>query len=150
MTTRSTEDQLKAITPLCDTLFDLSAKFIATSGNFLPHGGSMDMFGRVSLCAAVPEQDETDATEVLPLLHDGLRVETAKAGTDAVAVSESVFIGPDQTPAIKVLVEHRGGLCIAMYQTWRKRLLRAPALGEVQVVEAAAEVGRWSSGLMPA
>ncbi|MEO1364439.1 MAG: hypothetical protein AAFU86_11765 [Pseudomonadota bacterium] len=89
----------------------------------------------------------TDATEVLPLLHDGLRAETGKAATQAVAVSENVYIGPDQSPAIKVLVEHRDGLTLAMYQTFKKRLLRAPALGDVQVIEADPEVGGWSKAL---
>lgn len=143
----SPEEQFEEVKPLCEMLFDLSAMFIAKQGNFLPHGAVLDMYGKTAMTAAAPENDMTDATEVLPLLHDGLRAETGKAATQAVAVSENVYIGPDQSPAIKVLVEHRDGLTLAMYQTFKKRLLRAPALGDVQVIEADPEVGGWSKAL---
>ena len=139
--------QFEEVKELCETLFDLSATFIAKNGNFLPHGATLNMYGNVNLVAAAPEKEDTNAVEVLPLLHDGLRLETGKAETQAVAVSENVFIGPDQTPAITVLVEHREGLTLAMYQTFRKRILRAPVFGEVQVIPAEAEVGGWSAGL---
>lgn len=147
MTTKSEDEQFEEIKPLCETLFDLSRMLLTKNGNFLPHGAVLDMFGSTSMTAAAPGNEITNATEVLPLLHDGLRTETAKASTQAVAVSENVFIGPDQTPAIKVLVEHRDGLTFAMYMPFKKRTLRAPAFGEVQMIIADPEVGGWSKGL---
>ena len=137
------EEQLADVKPLIETLFDLSCDFVSKFGNFLPHGASLDQMGDVTLCAAAPENERTDATEVLPLLHEGLRAQTSKLDTLAVAVSESVFIGPDMTPAIKVLVEHRAGMTLAYYLPWKKRMLRKPTFGEMVIQEAEPEVGQW-------
>lgn len=145
MTEQSPDDQFEEIKPLAEALFDMSAMLVSKNGNFLPHGGTLSVTGDVAFVGAAPGEDDlTNSEEVLPLLHDSLRAETTKFTTRAVAVSESVFIGPDQTPAIKVLVEHRGGLTLAMYQTYAKRMLRGLKLGDVQMTEAAPEVGGWA------
>ena len=141
------EDQFLETTPLFETLFDLSSTFITKWGSFLPHGASLDRARQITLCAAAPENDMTNSTEVLPLLHDGLRKQTSEWSTVAVAVavavSESVFLGENRTPAIKVLVEHRDGMTVALYKTWRKRLLRGPVFDEMFTSDAAPEVGNW-------
>ncbi|MEP1696656.1 MAG: hypothetical protein ABJJ69_08980 [Paracoccaceae bacterium] len=137
------EDQFLETTPLFETMFDLSSSLIIKSGNFLPHGGYLNREGQISLCAAAPENDMTNSTEVLPLLHDGLRVQTSEWSTLAVAVSESVLLGENRTPAIKVLIEHRDGMTLALYKTWRKRLLRGPVFDDMFTNDAAPEVGNW-------
>jgi len=143
MTEQEQEEQFAEIRPLVETMFEISSSFVSMQGNFLPHGGFLDLGGKVNLCAAGPENDETDALEVLPLLHEGLRQQTSQWETSAIAVSESVFIGERMNPAIKVLIEHRNGLTLAFYQTWRKRFLRSPKMGEIKIHPADPEVGNW-------
>ncbi len=137
------EEQFLEATPLFEAIFDLSSAFVTKRGNFLPHGGYLDRTGQIALCSAAPENENTNSTEILPLLHDGLREQTSEWSTLAVAVSESVFLGENRTPAIKVLVEHRDGMTLALYKTWSKRLLRGPVFGEMFTSDAAPEVGNW-------
>ncbi|SDY62624.1 hypothetical protein SAMN05444004_102171 [Jannaschia faecimaris] len=142
-----TEEEKQTLTemhPLINALFDVSVEFVTKSGGFLPHGATLGAEGDVKLVGGMPANDMTTSEEVLPLLHEGLRQSTAVAATRAVAVSESVFIGANQEPAIKVLAEHRTGLTLALYMPWKKRLLRAPAFGEIQMVRAEPEVGHWA------
>ncbi|SFI92160.1 hypothetical protein [Jannaschia pohangensis] len=142
-----TEDETQSLSemePLIDALFDVSCDFVTKFGNFLPHGATLDSAGAVRLVGAMTENEMTNSEEVLPLLHDGLRQSTAQADTRAVGVSESVYIGAEREPAIKVLAEHRDGLTVALYMTWKKRLLRAPHFGETRMVRADPEVGHWA------
>ena len=135
--------QLDEIAPLVDSMFRMSEGFVTKFGSFLPHGAKLNGTGQVAIVAAAPENDVTNSEEVLPLLHEGLRQFSADWSTQAVAVSEHVFIGEAMEPAIKVLVEHRDGLTLAFYKTWKKRLLRKPLWGDIQMQEALPEVGGW-------
>lgn len=138
------DSQLAEMPDLVQTLLDLSSEFVENSGNFLPHGAFQTDNGQIELVAAVGQHGITNSEEVLPILHDGLRHYTAAPATRIVAVSESVFIGPKRTPAIKVLVEHRDGLTVAFYQTWTKRFLRGIEFGDPAIREADPEVGGWA------
>ncbi len=143
LTLGQAQAQLDAMNPMMEGLLEMSETFIKSSGNFLPHGAMLDTSGEINYVAAAPENDITDATEVLPLLHDGLRTLSAKAGTQAVAVCESVLIGDDLAPAIKVLVEHRDGFCAALYLPFKTRVLRGPTYGDPLLLPADPEVGGW-------
>ncbi len=140
----SPDQQSDEMTPLMEELFKLSEQFFIAYGSFLPHGAFLNDAGQVNLVGAAPEQGMANATEVLPMIHAGLRSVTAKATTRAVGVSESVFIGHNRTPAIKVLLEHRVGLTMALYKPWKKRFLRAPFFGAMDGQIAEPEVGGWT------
>lgn len=144
MTKATEEEQFEQIKPLAEAMFGISIELVTRNGNFLPHGGALSMTHSVSYIAGMPDNEITNSTEVLPLVHEALRQETAKFTIRAVAVSENVFIGKNRTPAIKVLIEHRDGLTIAMYQPFRKRFLRSPVFDDVQVISTEAEIGGWS------
>lgn len=148
MQDQDVEAQLDEIAPLVETMFELSMTFVEKVGNFLPHGASMNGMGQVALCGVAAEEDLTSAVEVLPMMHEALRACTAEYATRAIAVSESVFVGPNQTPAIKVLVEHREGLTMAFYMPWKKKLLRKPAFGDIQMQAAAPEIGEWKQAFV--
>ena len=65
-------------------------------------------------------------TEILPILHEGLRSVVAEHDSQAVAVCEWVSITPEggkPTEAVKVLLEHERGLTIAFYVPCRRRTL---------------------------
>lgn len=94
-------------------------------------------------------EDIASSTEVLPILHDGLRAAAADSATAAIAVCERVKITPEggsQTDAIKVLVEHARGLAVAFYLPCHKRLLRGWQFGEIMALPAKPEVGAWGDG----
>ena len=60
---------------IANELFRLSELFLKEQGNFLPHAAVLTGEGNVRLVAADPggSTDLVSSTEVLPLLHAGLR-----------------------------------------------------------------------------
>ena len=139
-------DELRPdIAALALPLFEVSQRFLKARSNFLPHGAVLTEDGNVNLVMAGPENDLTNSTEVLPLLHSSLR-RSAQMGVKALAVAENVTItlqGENQTDAIKVLVEHKRGLVVALYLPFKKRLLFGHQFGESFTVAATGEVNAW-------
>lgn len=74
--------------------FELSVTFLRRRGNFLPHGATLTEVGEISLVAAAPDsgRDLTNSTEVLPVLHDGLRKEARRILLKAIGVAENITI----------------------------------------------------------
>jgi hypothetical protein len=141
------------IEALASPLFDASELFVRNRGAFLPHGAVLTQGGEVRLVAAAPADFETralSATEVLPLLHQALQAAAIKEGAVAVAVSEDVTITPEgqkPTKAIKVLVEHKRGLTVALYLPFHRKLLKGYVFGAMLVLPASPEVCAWPSGI---
>lgn len=129
---------------LSEPLFDFAIDQVEKRGTFLPFGATLDRAGEVSLRMASDGQEVASTIEVLPILHDGLRQE-GKGGASAVAVCESVTItleGKEPTEAIKVLFEHMGGACFALYLPCHREAEKW-IFGEVFAVDAAPEVKAW-------
>lgn len=128
-------------------LFEFSELCLRKWDNFLPHGAFLDTGRKVCLVAASPEiNGRSNSTEVLPLLHDGLRAQAREEELIAIGVAENVTVTPDgqaSTQAIKVLLEHKRGLVIALYLPFKKQFLRGYSFGEVFTVLAAGEVNAW-------
>ena len=92
------------------------------------------------------------STEVLPVLHDGLRQQSRGTPLRAIGIAENVTVtlkGERPTQAIKVLFEHKRGLTTALYLPFRKRFLRGYAFGKVFSVRAAPEVNAWADATRP-
>ena len=137
------------IETVAGVLFDISELLLEKNGNFLPHGAVLTADGEVRLVAAAPEtnDDYTNSTEVLPILHEGLRQQVADGFLQAVGVAENVNITPsgkDSTHAIKVLFEHERGLTIALYLPFDKALFKGYTFGTTFSVKAQPEVNAWS------
>jgi hypothetical protein len=134
---------------LADPLFDVSRKFVKKSGAFLPHGATLTAGGEVRLMMAVPpgfEERDVSSVEILPALQDALRQAAGEDGISALAVCEDVRItleGASETAAIKVSIEHRRGLSVALYMPYRRRLFRY-AFGEITARPAEPEVRAWA------
>ena len=131
---------LQAIT---DPLFEFGKDQVLKRGAFLPFGATLDGKGEIQLHGVAGENEITTGTEILPLLHEGLR-QSRKEDTQAVAVCEWVKITPEKgrlTNAIKVLVEHTNGLAVAFYLPMRKKFLGGWQVGEIIVTPASPEVG---------
>lgn len=117
------KEQLQA---LSSPLFEFAEQQVRTRNAFLPFGAALARSGEVSLHAASASEDVTSPSEVLPILHEGLRSSVAEHDLSAVAVCEWVRITPDggtATDAVKVLVEHERGLTVAFYVPCRRRVL---------------------------
>ncbi len=130
-----------------EPLMDFAAMCIRKRGNFLPVGAVLSNSGEAALIAAGADgTDMTSSTEVLPAVHDAIRARANEEELLAVAVVEDVtveFEGAKPTRAIKVLVEHRRELVVAVYLPFRKRLLFGHSFGEVCLLPAEAEVRAW-------
>ena len=131
---------------LAEPLFEASQTFVSKRGTFLPHGAVLSGKGGVELVMAAPDGFETrlvSAVEVLPLLHRALRTAAADMAAKAVAVCEEVSINlPEQgrTAAIKVLVEHSRGLCVALYCPYQQDRRGGYSFAEVFAKYAEPEV----------
>ena len=135
---------------LAHPLFQASCKFVMARGAFLPHGAVLTAGDEVRLVMAVPpgEDRPVSTVEILPLLHEALRQAAGTEQLRALAVCEDVritLVGKNQTPAIKVLLEHRRGLCIALYMPFHKRMFLGYRFDEIFVLPANPEVRPWSS-----
>lgn len=106
-------------------LFEFAEEQVRKRGAFLPFGAYLKPNGEIVLAAASNGENLTSFNEILPILHDGLRATVEQGDVSAIAVCEWVKITPEggkQTDAMKVLVEHEGGLTIAFYVPCHKRL----------------------------
>ena len=143
----STDELFRELKPdieaIIGPLFQLSEKFIKNRGCFLPHGAALMPDDTVQLQMAAPQNDLTNSTEVLPLLQLGLREHAKLHSPKAIAIAEDVTITPDgqrATQAIKVLVEHKCGLTVALYLPIAKKFMRGYVLGDMFVREHAPEI----------
>ena len=137
------------IAALVTPLFELSESLLKKRGNFLPHGAALTDAGKVQLIAAAPDtgSDLTNSVEVLPVLHQGLRQQAKHEALKALAVAENVTItleGQRPTKAIKVLLEHRLGLTVALYLPFEKKLFKGYVFGNTFSVAATPEVNAWA------
>ena len=129
-------------------LFNFSELCLKKRGNFLPHAAVLTADGEVKLVAATPDRnnDRTNATEVLPKLHQALRSQAEESPLRAIGVAENVTITPDgqaTTQAIKVIFEHKRGRTIALYLPFNKRLFKGYVFGTVYSVSAKPEIKAW-------
>ncbi|WP_263770523.1 hypothetical protein [Propionivibrio soli] len=134
------------VAAVANPLFDFSEQCLKKRGNFLPHGAYLGADGKVGLVAAAPENDITNSTEVLPLLHDGLCASAKEKDLIAIGVAENVTVTPNGQPsteAIKVLFEHKRGLVVALYLPFKKKFLGGYTFGQPFTVAAAGEVNAW-------
>lgn len=155
----STSDELYAelepdLAAVAKPLLELSMELLRRTGNFLPHGAVLTERGEVQLVGAVPDtgRDLVSSTEVLPVLHAGLRDQARSSPLRAMGVAENVTVTPagkPSTQAVKVLLEHRRGLTIALYRPFRRRFLRGYAFGATFSVRAAPEVDAWAGAAVP-
>jgi hypothetical protein len=130
-------------------LFEASETFLRKFGNFLPHAAILTEEGLVELIGAAPDRpdDLTNSTEVLTVLHSGLRKLAGERPLKAVGVAENVTVtleGQGPTKAIKVLFEHKRGLTIALYLPFEKKLLKGYVFGNMFTIKAIPEVNAWS------
>lgn len=136
-----------SITSVATALFELSEKFLRANGNFVPHAAVLTESGAIRLVAADPGHERTNSTEVLPLLHAGLRVQAAQPDVNAIGVAENVTItleGQSPTKAVKVLFEHRRGLTVALYLPFEKTFLKGYTFGTTFSLAATSEVNGWA------
>jgi hypothetical protein len=100
---------------------------------------------------ADPEGDlaaPVSAVETLPRLHDALRTDARRRELVAVAVCEDVTMTPaaqKPTKAVKVLVEHRRGLTVALYLPWQRKVLGGYVFGQIMALTAESEVRPWGN-----
>jgi hypothetical protein len=128
---------------LSSPLFGFAEQQVRKRGAFLPFGAALERSGEVTLHAATDGDEVTSSSELLPILHDGLRSAVGQRDSSAVAVCEWVKITPEggeQTDAVKVLVEHERGLTIAFYVPCRRRALLGWRFDAMFVKSAAPEV----------
>ena len=152
--TKTTEQlyaELKAdVRAVANPLFELSERLLHENGNFLPHGFVLSEEAKDTMVGAVEDNGsgKSTSTATLPLLHEGLRKQVAAGRARAIGVAENVTItsaGGSATPAIKVLFEHREGLCVALYLPFKKKLFGGYEIGTPFTVPAEPEVKPWQA-----
>ena len=134
---------------LSDPLFEVTQGFVRNQDDFLPHGAVLTASGDIRMVMAGPPEAEkrlVSAPEVLPVLHVALRAAARAENLRAIAVCESVTIvrdGGKKSLAIKVLIEHKRGLCTALYLPYNRGWLGTCTFGDAFAKPATPEVCPW-------
>ncbi len=153
--TKTTEQlyaELKGdVAAVANPLFELSERLLREHGNFLPHGFVLNDEGKETMVGAMEDNGSGESTSAvtLPLLHQGIRKQVEGRKARAVGVAENVTVTPqggNATKAIKVLFEHREGLCVALYPAIREETLRR--LSDGRGIHSAGRAG--DQGMGPA
>jgi hypothetical protein len=130
-------------------LIDFAKQCVRDRGDFLPYAAVLTAQGKVELVGAFSGNEPTNAAEILPLLHEGLRAKAQEKALAATGVAESVTItlpGQPPTKAIKVLFEHRRGLTVALYMPYEKTPQKGLVFNPMFSMLAASEVKAFSPG----
>lgn len=133
---------------VADPLFELSEELLRKHGNFLPHGFVLNDEGKNTIVAATDHdaRGSTTSTMTLPLLHQGIRKQVESGKARAIGVAENVTItltDGETTNAIKVMFEHRDGLCLALYLPFKNEPLSRYRSGQIFTVAAEPEIKAW-------
>ena len=133
---------------VANPLFELSEDLLRKHGNFLPHGFVLNDEGKNTIVAATDHDacGSTTSTMTLPLLHQGIRKQVEAGKARAIGVAENVTItlaGGETTHAVKVMFEHRDGLCVALYLPFTNEPLIRYQSGQIFTVAADPEVKAW-------
>ncbi|AEF99130.1 hypothetical protein [Methylomonas methanica] len=147
----TTDELYSEVTPdieaVAGPLFEFSKLCLRKRGNFLPNGAVLDAERNVGFVAASADiNGYSTSTEVLPLLHDGIRSQAKEKEVIAIGIAENVTITPNGQPsteAIKVLFEHKQGLVVALYLPFKKQFISGYSFGEIFTVIAESEVNAW-------
>lgn len=140
------------IEAVAGALFDLSQILLQKTDNFLPHGAILTTEGEIKLIGATTGSDYADSTEILPILHEGIRTQVADGSVRAVGVAENVIVTPsgeESTKAVKVLIEHERGLTTALYLPFDKEKSNGYTYGNIFAVSAQPEVNPWGLNPLP-
>lgn len=126
-------------------LFEFGESQIRKRGAFLPFGATLDVSRKIGLEAASMGEENISPSEILSLLHEGLRARAKEDQLLAVAVCEWVNIDRDgeRIDAMKVLVEHQRGLTVAFYVPCRKKWLKGWQFEPMFALASEAEVKAW-------
>jgi hypothetical protein len=110
-------------------------------GAFYPYALKLTAEGETGMVAADPGQGEyPQSTDVLSMLYSGL--ESQRETLRAVAVVADVRIGTPPSDAIRVDIEHREGVALAVFLPYaKKRLGRGVTYGDIRA--AAGERRIW-------
>ncbi|MEO7115879.1 MAG: hypothetical protein ABIZ18_08460 [Caldimonas sp.] len=129
-------------------LFDMSQHLLRENGNFLPHAAVLLESGEIRHVGATTNSEDgtSISTEMLPLLHSGLREMVKAEPIKAVGVAENVTVtmsGEPATAATKVLFEHIRGLTVALYEPFDELPDQRYVYGNIFTKEAEPEVQAW-------
>jgi hypothetical protein len=129
-------------------LFERSEKMLRERGYFLPHAAVLSSEGKVALLGAMCSTPGgfANSTHILPMLYQGLRSMAFERDLMAIGVAENVTVNtPDRTPtqAIKVLLEHREGLAVALYLPFLEETPGEYVFGASFMVFVEPEIKAW-------
>lgn len=105
-----------------DRLLNLALPFaqqmLAKHGEFFPYAVAIDDDGHEQMVAGHPGGEQPPSADVLSVLYDGLQ---ARANAQrAAAVVADVKLREQGTDAIRVVLEHRDGVALAVFLPYRK------------------------------
>jgi hypothetical protein len=128
---------------LLNTALSSAQRMLGKHGEFPPYAFELSEDGETGMVATYPGQGgHSSLADILSLLYDGLGFHSM--GLRAVAVISCVRIDLPSMPtdAIRVEIEHREGVAIAVLFPYKKRFGRGVTYGDLQA--AAGERRIWS------
>jgi len=135
------------VVAIADPLFEHSRARLQACDGFLPHGAVLDTEGKVVVLGAMTgsKGGQASASQILPLLHGGVRQMFREKVVVAVGIAENVSLTRGGMPlqAIKVSLEHERGLNVALFLPFHKSEQGEYFYGESFVMPAHPVMNLW-------
>ena len=148
MTQEITEEaQFDIIGRLAQALVQGVTPQIAESGTFLPIGGLLVAGPQVLLVNVTADTAPENITPdmLMPGVHKAIEAQAKKVPTEAIATCTPAMVdlGQGEVAAIKVVAEHRAGLCAAFHVPWTRTEGGEVQMQAADAEEVEAEVADW-------
>ena len=144
--TMTEEAQFETLSRVAQALVQGVTPQIEADGTFMPIGGLL-VAGPQVLLVNVQAQGDVPITPdmLMPGVHKAIQNQAKQAPTEAVATCTpaKIDLGQGEVSAIKVVAEHRAGLCAAFHVPWSRTEGGAVQMLAADAEEADAEIPDW-------
>lgn len=144
--TLSEEQQFEMLSRLGHALVQGVSAQIVEKGDFLPIGGLLVAGPQVLLVnVQATGEAEITAENLMPGVHKAIQEQAKKVPTEAVAtcIPARIDLGQGEMPAVRVVAEHRAGLCAQFHIPWSRSESGALNLHAGDAEEVDPEIADW-------
>lgn len=143
----SEEHQFELLSRLAQALVQGVTQQITDSGTFIPMGGLLVAGPQVQLINVTAQSDMEKITPamMLPGVHKAIQAHAKQTPTEAVAACTpgTIDLGQGDVAAIKVIAEHRAGLCAAFHVPWTRTEGGTIRMQAADAEEVDSDIGDW-------
>ena len=143
---KTEEQQFEMLSRLAQALVQAVSPKIVEEGTFMPLGGIL-VAGPQVMLVNVQAKSEVEVTPdmLLPGVHKAIQQQAPNLLSEAVATATParIDLGQGDMPAVKVVAEHRDGLCAQFHVPWSRTEGGQLQMHAADAEEVDAEIADW-------